>query len=174
MRRRELLPAERSALMGEPYDDPAEKFFILEKSIREAWEFAGESLLAEWVETRPGTRPPGWWRFEAPSEVRNRMGGVGTPAHEVLAHAARFDRGVPVDWVEADDVEYYNGRAVDTEGEPIGTEFAEGDFPHEAYDPDDPPRFESEPAFLRRRGLLLPGELERIPAEAFEPVGDAL
>ena len=34
-------------------------------------------------------------------------------------------------------------------------------------DPDDPPRFESQAAYLRRLGLLLPGE--RPPPAAFEP-----
>src|SRR5262249_34322231 len=36
-------------------------------------------------------------------------------------------------------------------------------------DDEQDPIFESEPAYLRRLGLLLDGELERIPAEAFEP-----
>ena len=156
--------------MGEPGETIQEEFFFPERQVHEAWELAGESLLAEWIETRPGTRPPGWWRLEAPSEVRNRVGGTGTPAHEVLAYAAHFDRGVPVYWVTADDVEWYNGRARDVEGELIELGYSEGDFPHEAYDPDDPPRFESEPAFLKRLELLRRGELERIPAEAFEPV----
>ena len=169
MRRREILPSERSALMGEPYDDPAEEFFIVEKAIREAWEPAKESLLAEWINTRPGSRPPGWWRFEAPSEVRNRVSGIGTPAHEVPAYAARFDRGVPAYWVEDWMVDYYNGRAIDVDGELIEDGYSDGDFPHEAYDPDDPPLFESEPTLLKRLELLLPGEFERIPAEAFEP-----
>ena len=67
-------------------------------------------------------------------------------------------------------VDYYNGRARDVEGRLIESGYSEGHFPREAYDPDDPPLFESEPAFLRRLGLLLSGELERIPAGAFEPV----
>ena len=157
--------------MGEPYDDPGEEFVFPERQVHEAWDLAGESLLAEWIETRPGTRPPGWWKYDAPAEVRNRVSGTGTPAHEVLAYAAHFDRGVPVAWVEDWMVEWYNGRARDVDGKLIGSGYSEGDFPHVAYDPDDPPRFESEPTFLRRLELLLPGELERIPAEAFEPVG---
>jgi hypothetical protein len=39
-----------------------------------------------------------------------------------------------------------------------------------ACDPTDPPRVESEQAFLRRLDLLLPGEEERIAARAFRPI----
>jgi len=34
--------------------------------LRAAWEVMGSELLAEHVCTDPGTRPWGWWRFEAP------------------------------------------------------------------------------------------------------------
>jgi hypothetical protein len=37
-------------------------------------------------------------------------------------------------------------------------------------DPTDPPQVESTATFLRRLGVLLPGEEERIPARAFRPV----
>ena len=52
--------------MAEPDDDPAEQFFFLQGQLGEAWESAKESLLAEWIESRPGCRPPGWWMFDAP------------------------------------------------------------------------------------------------------------
>lgn len=38
--------------------------------LREAWEFGRDQLLEEWVRDRPGTRPPGWWRFSAPEPRR--------------------------------------------------------------------------------------------------------
>lgn len=37
-------------------------------------------------------------------------------------------------------------------------------------DPDDPPTYEGQAAYLVRLGLLMPGERARIPASAFEPV----
>ena len=36
-----------------------------------------------------------------------------------------------------------------------------------AIDPDDPPRFESEAAYLRRHGLLEPGEARRVRRDEF-------
>jgi hypothetical protein len=36
-------------------------------------------------------------------------------------------------------------------------------------DPHDPPSFEAEAAYLKRLGLLLPGEARRLTAEDFEP-----
>ncbi len=65
-RRRELAPGERAALMGEEYPDPAEQFFLTDMQLQAAWDFSGPALTAEWVGANPGSRPPGWWRFEAP------------------------------------------------------------------------------------------------------------
>lgn len=41
--------------------------------------------------------------------------------------------------------------------------------PWETIDADDPPRFESQAAYLKRDGLFLPGEEERLTAADFEP-----
>jgi hypothetical protein len=76
----------------------------------------------------------------------------------VLSYWPNFTKGVPSDWVTSWQVEYYNGRAKDVHGQPIGTEYRPGDFTGVAIDPDDPPRFETELEYLRRHGLLLPGE----------------
>ena len=54
-------------------------------------------------------------------------------------------------------------------GERIGEKYEEGHFPHDAIDRNDPPRYESEPAYLKRLGLLLPGEEQRLPPNAFDP-----
>jgi len=40
---------------------------------------------------------------------------------------------------------------------------------YESFDYANPPVFESQAAFLRRLGLLLPGELRRLKASDFEP-----
>lgn len=46
---------------------------------RTCWDDIGPLLMAEWVGTRPGTRPWAWWQFDAPDERRRRPGpnGVG-------------------------------------------------------------------------------------------------
>ncbi|MGE4194623.1 MAG: hypothetical protein AB7E51_14640 [Pseudodesulfovibrio sp.] len=64
-------------------------------SMEEAWRHFGSHLLAEWIREHPGTRPYGWWRFEAP-EPRRRLGGEGDPAYMGVTF------GVPDGWCEGD------------------------------------------------------------------------
>jgi hypothetical protein len=167
-------------------DHRAERYFFKPEEIREAWAQFREETLAEWAQEHPGTRPSRWWKFDAPRipvgtwpgcywdgqlpEPRRRLGGVGTPAHEVLAFVPRFPFGVPDRWVDAWAVDYYNGRAVDVHGNPIGTQYHEGHFSGVAIDPDDPPAYESQAAYLARLDLLLPGERKRLTEADFEPV----
>ena len=92
-----------------------------------------------------------WWKYAAP-EPRRRLGGVGQPAFEVSASAEAYEIGLPTIWVTPADVDR---RGTAFEGVPI--------------DPDDPPRFESEAHYLRRLGLLLPGEMGRLTEADFEP-----
>jgi len=149
-----------------------------------AWEDLSEELLAEWIKEHPGSRPYGWWEFSAPRwerkfgtcidgtlpEPRQRLGGIGTPAYEGLAYVPSFTRGVPDSWMDKRLVEYYNGRAKDIHGNPIGTEYEEGTFPFKEIDPKDPPHFESEASYLKRHNLFLLGEEKRLTAADFEPV----
>jgi hypothetical protein len=152
----------------------------------EAWELLRDDLLTEWIAKWPGTRPTIWWTWDAPRqaigtfpgwfydgklpESRRRLGGIGTPKHEALAYFPEFTKGVPSGWVSDWDVAYYNGRARDVHGKPIGTEYAEGHFPYHAIDPDDPPVFESEAAYLKRHGLFRASEERRLKAADFAPV----
>jgi hypothetical protein len=147
-----------------------------------------DDILAEWAEEHPGTRPSCWWRWDAPraavgacwgrydvtdadryAEPRRRLGGIGTPNHEALHYVATFEYGLPDSWVTPSDVRFYNGRSRDVHGNPVGTEWKEGHFPHHAPDPSDPPAYESQAAYLKRHGLLFDGEAERLTAEDFEP-----
>ena len=66
---------------------------------------------------------------------------------------------------------YYNGRSKDIHGNPIGTNYKEGDFEGVAIDPNDPPRYESEAAYLKRLNLLTPAELKYLDKhlELMEP-----
>jgi hypothetical protein len=71
----------------------------------------------------------------------------------VLAYEPEYDFGVPARWVTARMVEHYR----------------EGGFRGVAIDPRDPPRFESEPSYLRRHELLLTEEHARLTPTAFTP-----
>lgn len=80
-----------------------------------------------------------------------------------------FPFGVPDHWVSKFDSDYYNGKALADDGTVIENKFSEGDFAGAPIDPDDPPRYESQAAYLERHGLLLPGERERLSEADFEP-----
>jgi hypothetical protein len=117
-------------------------------SPREIWDLHCNRILHEHVESKPGTRPRLWWRWEA-REMRQRLGGVGTPLHECSAHAAAYEYGVPTYWKTSDD------RYLPT-GIPISAS--------------DPPIFESEATYLERLNLSLPGEQAGIRRIDWRPV----
>jgi hypothetical protein len=109
------------------------------------WQPYGADVLRWWVQAKPGTRPSLWWKFRAP-EARLRLGGSGEP------DALRDMRcGVPTVWVRPVRGDYQGGREL-------------------CYDSDDPPLYESEPAFLRRHELLLPSERRRLTPADYKPV----
>jgi hypothetical protein len=138
------------------------------EALRARWQEVRDEVLGDWIGAHPGTRPFVWWRLEA-SEPRRRLGGVGTPKHEVLAYYPELRFGIPVSWVDAWEVEYYNGRARDIHGNRIGTEYTEGHFTGRPIDPKDPPQYESEATYLDRYGLLSAEERAALPGDAFEP-----
>ena len=86
-----------------------------------------------------------------------RLGGKGTPKYEVLGYVPRFDRGIPVDWITQEDIALYQRPS------------ERGPFLSVAIDPNDPPVYESEAAYLRRQGLLLPRESDRLVRENYAP-----
>ena len=155
--------------------------------LAQIWSKHGSEVLAEWIERHPGTRPARWWEFEAPRspigtypgcnldetlpEPRRRMGGIGTPAHEVLANVPHFASGIPVSWISQWQADFYTGRALDVRGEPIGQEHAGKPFSGLPVAFDDPPRFEAQASYLKRHGLLLSEEEARLtPADFAEEV----
>ena len=160
---------------GEPKAEEAHDLLDLhrlvgrnETALRAVWVEHREEILEDFIDENPGRRPWAWWKYDAP-EPRLRLGGTGTPAHEVLAHAPAYDRGIPVHWITAWDAAYYSGHGRDIHGHPIGTEFHGRDFPGVAIDPDDPPRYESQAAYLDRHHLLDADERARLDASDFEP-----
>jgi hypothetical protein len=142
--------------------------------VQAAWRSHDEDILDRWIAAHPGRRPWAWWKFDAPEKHRKRLGGTGMPAHAVLAYKKHYAFGIPTLWLDQWSVDYYNGRGKDVHGNPLSydshweRDYKEGHFPYEAYDPDDPPVFESEASYLKRLGLLVPGEEKRIPASAWE------
>jgi hypothetical protein len=149
------------------------KFTIIDDDqAQKVWRENGKFIVKDWIKTAPGTRPYGFWEFEAP-EQRKRLGGVGDPEWEHLSGAEIYDKGIPAKWVDAWDVDYYNGRARTVDGKPFKYELAtykEGDFTGKAIDPKAPPVYESEATYLTRLGLLLPGEAGRLTKKDFDPV----
>ena len=153
------------------------------------WQNARDSIMKLWIEDSPGTRPWAWWEFDAPrwndnfparwagreaalsllAEPRRRVGGFGDPAYEHLNYWPEFDAGIPTFWVSSFDEAYYNGRARDVHGQPIGTEYHEGHFRGRAPRREDPPLFESQATYLDRHGLLTNVERRRLSADAFLP-----
>ncbi|MRR56372.1 MAG: hypothetical protein EG822_18045 [Deltaproteobacteria bacterium] len=126
-----------------------------------------DTLLADWIKENPCSRPWFWWEYDAPKEPvsnrfreisfharRERIGGTGSPSWEHLNIGPCFSIGLPCSWVSSFDEAYYNGRAVDIHGNIIPTNYKEGHFKGKAIDPNDPPTFESEAAYLSRHGLL--------------------
>jgi hypothetical protein len=171
-------------------------FFILtsnKEALLSLWNAHKSMILPEWIRRRPGTRPSLWWNFDAPRitpesitlmgrgaasvrchptefcEPRARLGGIGTPDFQELNYGPNFELGIPTGWVDPWQVDYYNGRARDVHGDLIPCQWKEGDFVGVAIDPSNPPKFESQAAYLKRQNLLEPGEAQRLKAKDFEP-----
>ena len=137
---------------------------------RRIFEGLRDLILAEWIRQRPGRRPNFWWRSEAPEKCRQRLGGIGDAAHDFLAYVEDYDHGIPSIFIDPWLVDYYNGRAVDVNGELIDPgDDEEGGFAGRAIDPNDPPRYESQAAFLKRHGLLMSSEERRLKPKDFAP-----
>ena len=144
-------------------------------SLAEVWSPSGELLyrsprLGAQVLGRPASTTP------APGSINNLTLGSGTPlrvlsqryaiggrdvvvrvgvSEENLHHEWRelltgIVFGLPADWVAS----LWRERGIAAE---------------HCFDPTDPPRFESQAAYLKRRGLLGHGESRRLPEHALEP-----
>jgi hypothetical protein len=159
-------------------DDKGAGFFkfIPDDELKVFWAVHSERIVAEHVTNNPGTRPTRWWEYSAPRialgtfrgcyfdgvlpEPRKRLGGIGTPASDVLGVVPTFSFGLPSVWISQWQVNYYSGIAVDIHGNPIGDRCPKH-FKGVAIDPNDPPTFESQAAYLKRHGLLMPHEDRR-------------
>lgn len=134
-----------------------DRWEVLSGISAELWRTFRDAVISEWIRDRPGSRPSSWWRFDAPHWPeeqhgwhgwyfsadlrlpRERLGGVGTPLHELQPLVPEFEFGIPSsDW--GDD-----------------------------FDVNDSPIYESQAAYLRRLDLLTPGELKRIKKAQYLP-----
>ena len=129
-------------------DSPA-IYFVSPDALRAAWSELRDDILQGFITEYPGARPWAWWHYDAPraplgvfqgwwdgTEPRLRLGGTGTPSHEVLNYVPAFSFGLPEAWITDEDVATWPRLA------------------GHAIDPSDPPTFESEAAYLQRHGLL--------------------
>jgi hypothetical protein len=124
--------------------------FLTRTPLPLVWAANANRIVAEHVKDYPGSRPQRWWEYSA-AEPRLRVGGVGTPLCQCSAYGLVLRYGIPADWRRHGD--FLGDREINI---------------HPPIDPDDPPRFESEAAYLLRLNLLLPGELARLLPEDFE------
>jgi len=192
-RREGVTDAQFAYLRDEPFPEETGEFekWAIEfdspgvgPSIRELWADFRDEIITEWIAEAAGTRPSVWWRYDAPREPvgtwpgcywdgtlplpRQRIGGIGTPKHDVFAYVPQYRFGVPTLWIEEWEVEYYSGCTKDIHGEPIGQNLAGKHFAGLAIDLQNPPTFESTATYLDRHGLLWPGE-RKLTAADFAP-----
>lgn len=109
---------------------------------RRHWQRFREAVIAEWVAAHPGARPWAEWKYSLPELSRRRLGGSGTP---MLPPEGEWQ---------------VNG-GLAAFGAPL--------YWHDV-DPADPPVYESQAAYLQRRGLLTAEEQKRLSTEAYKPV----
>jgi hypothetical protein len=144
-------PLHWAILNDELPPDDANRFTLLDREDYKAmllpWEEHRKVIIADWIKSKPGTRPSMWWRYDAPRlapealgrwsrtvlapqliELRRKLRGEGNPLHEVLNYTPSQHYGIPA-W---------------------------------CGNPDDPPVFESQRTYLKRHGLLLPAERRKI------------
>jgi hypothetical protein len=124
-----------------------------DRKTKKEWDRVRDQIMVDWLIKHPGTRPWSWWEYDAEREPvdgwecphfdspqRQRIGGIGTPQFEVTCSWGGFSYGIPNSWI--------------TES------LKRCGFRGEAIDPDDPPTFESEAAYLKRKGLLTQAEIK--------------
>jgi len=118
------------------------------------WRAVRKDLLTDFAAQHPGRRPFFWWMMDAPEPRRQRVGGKGdlVPAYDLDTNL-RFGIFRKCSFVDA--------RLLAAVA-PVGAGLV-------VYDPADPPRYESQAAYLKRRNLFLGGEEKRIPPEGWGP-----
>ena len=88
-----ISPTYWALLNDEPLPENFNRWEVF-SGVAALWPQFRDDVLANWVSTRPGTRPSHWWAYDA-TEPRQRLGGVGTPVFEALAYAPSYKLGIP-------------------------------------------------------------------------------
>lgn len=165
-RKAEITDEEAAWIRGD-YGNAGFTNYIDEDAKGDLWLRYCDAVVEDYAQEYPGYRPGRWWAYNAP-EMRKRVGGIGTPCHEVLEHFQKFRYGLPLYWITPWQVSFYSG--------PIPTSYgyharpiASGAFTGVAIDTENPPSFESQAAFLRRHKLFLPSEAKRLSKDDFDP-----
>ena len=130
---------------------------------------SGSNFVREWCRLSASLNPADNNPLKSLASESGRnpgLGGVGTPAADVLAYKPIFRFGLPAVWISPSQVKYYSGVAVDIRGNPIGGKLAI--FKGVSIDPGNPPQFESQAAYLKRHGLFLAGEERRLKKADWE------
>lgn len=126
-----------------PEDERFNPFLIFDCGeglrLKDCWEISKKELLSKWIQLFPCRRPWAWWKFES-KEPRKRISGP-KPDYEIWGVAPSCNFGIPSQWI-----------------------LYQMDFNSGKIDPNDPPIYESEAAYLQRLDLLTPSE-ERWLAE---------
>lgn len=128
-------------------DKPGSGFKCFDIDVSQAWAEHGEAVLRAWVRRYPGSRPWAWWGIEAP-EPRQRLGGTGNGSDHL-------SYGVPAGWITKREAFYWKDETI----APMA----------DAVEPSDPPRYESQAAYLVRLSLTVEGERARLGKSDFEP-----
>ncbi len=166
-KRRADLTDEQAAWLRGDYRNAGFTNYVGDEELSELWNRYCDAIIADYAQEYPGFRPGRWWKYTAP-EMRKRVGGIGTPCHEVLEYSRSFKYGLPVDWITPWQVEFYSRPTPDNYGN-FAKPITPGHFNGVAIDPNDPPVYESQAAYLKRHGLFMPGERKQLTAADFEP-----
>ncbi|WMT78857.1 hypothetical protein [Bradyrhizobium sp. Ash2021] len=129
------------------------------KRTSELWAEFGDKVVAWWAKERPGTRPRCWWKYSA-KEPRRRLGGVGITRRAALGwdeYVADHGLPDPKGWLTLENLNLHPHWQPTAVPDPA------------PIDPIDPPKFESQAAYLKRLGLLLPGEAARLGVADYKP-----
>lgn len=123
------------------------------ETARALWIKYRDEVMHYWISRHPGTRPSLWWSFDAPRMARGTFPGCfydGTlPERRQQiggAGMAAFEKLALVPALELGLPTSWIG-----------------------FSEDNPPRFESQAAFLRRLGLLTDAERRKLKSSAFKP-----
>src|SRR5262245_43132117 len=136
--------------------DRAERYFV---KYDELWPSVRERILEDWIRERPGTRPSYWWLHDAPDMAVAELVDHGW---DCASFAPKLkEPRLRVGGVEQTVWERFPAVV------PVFVRGIPKDW--DSVDPTNPPRFESESAYLDRHGLLDPGERRRLSSADFEP-----